>query len=65
MFREWAVVRRTIGGVSLAVIHLDELLPDAACGVNQLVQPLELQGLVLLVVRVLTRLQDIVKYSTG
>ena len=35
--------QRTVGGVPLAVVHLDEFLSDAARGVDQLVQPLELQ----------------------
>ena len=43
----------------LGLVHLDELLADAARGVDQLVEPLELHRVLrLLVVRLLTRLAE-------
>lgn len=44
--------------MSLAVVHFDEFLPDATCGVDQLMQALELQRVLLFVIRVLAGLQE-------
>lgn len=53
--RELNKTSQTFQAVLLALLHLDELLPDPARGVDQLVEPLELHRVLrLLVVRLLT-----------
>lgn len=50
-------VLQTFRAMLLALLHLDEFFPDPACGVYQLVKPLELHRILgLLIIRLFTGL---------